>query len=78
MTKSELRSIIREVLHEEIVKQYSDDLYSVTFEDDPKHPLFTGTKEECDDFVKKVKDSPAAKHHGIKVSKGAEILVDKK
>ena len=78
MTKSELRSLIREVLHEEVVKQHSDDVYSVVFEDSSEHPLFTGTKEECDDLVKQIKDSPWAKRHGVKVSKGAEILVDKK
>lgn len=78
MTKSELRNMIREVLHEEVVKQHSDDVYSVVFEDDPNGVLFTGTKEECNDLVKKIKNSPWAKRHGVKVSKGAEILVDKK
>lgn len=80
MTKSELRNIIREVLHEEIEKQHSEDHYSVAFkdDDDPEGVLFTGTKVECDDFVKKIQNSPAAKRHGIKVSKGADILVYKK
>jgi hypothetical protein len=77
MKKSELRQIIREMLHEEIEKQHSKDLYSVAFKDDPEGVLFTGTKAECDDFVKKIQDSPAAKHHGIKVSKGADIPVKK-
>jgi hypothetical protein len=78
MTKSELRQIIREVLHEEIERQHSDDLYSVAFKDDPEGVLFTGTRAECDDFVKKIQNSPAAKHHGVKVSKGADVPVLKK
>ena len=78
MTKSELRSIIREVLHEEIEKQHSENHYSVAFKDDPEGILVSGTKAECDNFVKKIQDSPAAKRHGIKVSKGADILVLKK
>lgn len=78
MTKSELRMIIREVLHEELEKQTSEDLYSVAFKDDPDGVLFSGTKAECDDFVKKIQGSPAAKRHGIKVSKGADVPVFKK
>ena len=78
MTKSELRSMIREVLHEEIEKQHSENHYSVAFKDDPEGILFIGTKAECDDFVKKIQGAPAAKRHGIKVSKGADILVLKK
>lgn len=78
MTKSELKKLIREALHEEIEKQHSENHYSVAFKDDPEGILFIGTKAECDDFVKKIQDSPAAKRHGIKVSKGADILVLKK
>jgi hypothetical protein len=77
MTKSELRAIIRDVLHEEIKNVRSEDQYSVAFKDDPEGVLFTGTKAECDDFAKKIQGSPAAKRHGIKVSKGADILVKK-
>jgi hypothetical protein len=80
MTKSELRQMIREVLHEEVEMRHSEDLYSVAFKDDSEgRPLFTGTKTECDDFVKKIQNSPATKHHGgVKVSKGADVPVIKK
>lgn len=78
MTKSELRQMIREVLHEEIESQHSEDHYSVAFKDDPEGVLFIGTKAECDDFVKKIQGSPVAKRHGIKVSKGADVPVIKK
>jgi hypothetical protein len=78
MTRNELKEMIRGILHEEIENQHSENHYSVAFKDDPEGILFTGTKAECDDFAKKIQNSPAAKRHGIKVSKGADVSVFKK
>lgn len=60
-------------------KMYSDDVCSVYFKHDPSTAVFTGSKQDCDRFVKNnISNAATQARGGLVVKKGGSVPVAKK